>query len=534
MRTIIKYLVLTVFAATLWTACSEDYLETNPTDKVSGPVIFADENAAQTTIDGIYYLLYRARYVTGNTAHAYGYQSTLLAQDLMGEDMLLATNGSGWYLWDYDLSYTAMISNNTIGTASRSYGVWNMLYTIISNVNYIIAEDGKIGSNGNVAKNIVAQAYAMRAFAYFELIQGFQKTYLGHENDPGVPVYTEPTRSGDEGKPRGTVEEVYTQINADIQRALELFTEAGKTQQAHSSYVDYFVAKGFEARIALVQGRNQDAYNAAEEARSRLSRKVLQPADLTKGFSDKSLATTLWAAEVIPDQSAIYGSLYCHLDTRNPQAYGYGAPKCISNWLYGQMTKPGLADARLEWFNPGNTSSTTTVTGPNVNYGQKKRMARVLSDWVGDFIFMRGEEMLLIAAEAKARLNQAGDAKTLLLELAGNRQTTAAALTAYTSYLNGLGTAVTLLPANTNTAPTTVLEEVLLQRRIELWGEIGRVKDILRLKQGYERDYSGSNHTQKLATYNSGPESGAFLFKIPQSEFDGNKNILSSEQNPLN
>jgi hypothetical protein len=533
MKTITKYLlsfILLLAVGLLPVACNED-LETNPTDKVSGPIIFADENAAQTAIEGIYYLLWRAVYVTANTAHAYGYQSTLLAQDLMGEDMLESASGSGWFMWDYNLDYTATISNNTIGTASRSYGVWNMFYTIISNVNYIIAEDGKIGSNGNAAKNIVAQAYAMRAFAYFELIQGFQKTYLGHENDPGVPVYTEPTRAGDEGKPRGTVEAVYTQINADIQRALALFTEAGKSQQTHSSHVDYYVTKGLEARIALVQGRNQDAYNAAEEARSRLSRKVLLSADLTKGFSDKSLATTLWAAEMIPDQSAIYGSLYCHLDARNPQSYGNGAPKCISSWLYAKINRTGFADARLQWFNDGNQG--TATTGENVNYQQKKRMARELANWVGDIIFMRGEEMLLIAAEAKARLNQAGDAKTLLLELAGNRQTTSAALANYTTYLDGLSTAVAPLPADTNTDPSTVLEEVLLQRRIELWGEIGRVKDILRLKQGYNRSYSGSNHTQMLVNYNSGAESGAFLFKIPQSEFDGNKSILPSEQNPL-
>jgi hypothetical protein len=525
MEKITKYLVLTIFAAVLSTACSENYLETNPTDKVSGPTIFTDENAAQTAINGVYALLWRTTYVSGNTAQAYGHQSNLLAEDLMADDMIQMT--FNWYGWDYDLSYTGTIS---IGTASRSYNVWNMYYTIISNVNYIIAEDGKIGANSNVAKNIVAQAYAIRAFAYFELIQGFQKTYLGHKNDPGVPVYTEPTRSGDEGKPRGTVEAVYTQINADIQRALELFTETGKTRQTHCSHVDYYVTKGFEARVALVQGRYQAAYEAAEAARSCLSVKVLSPADITRGFSDKSLATNLWVMEVIPDQTSIYGSLYCHLDYRSPQAYGNAHRKCISSWLYNKINRTGFDDARLQWFKDGNQGAATN--GEFVNYGQQKRMARILNDWVGDFIFMRGEEMLLIAAEAKARLNQAGDAKTLLLELAQKRLSTSG-VTAYTTYLGTLGTAVMPLPANTNTDPTTVLEEVLLQRRIELWGETGRIKDILRLKQGYERNYPGSNHTEKLVSYSTAPESGAFLFKIPQKEFDGNKNILSSEQNPV-
>ncbi|MDR0692760.1 MAG: RagB/SusD family nutrient uptake outer membrane protein [Prevotellaceae bacterium] len=530
MKTIIKYFVLTVFVTVLFAACNEE-LETNPTDQTSGPVIFADENAAQTAIDGVYALLWRAYFVSGNGTHAYGYQSTLFAQDLMADDVTERTSGNGWFMWDYQLDYTSVISNNSIGEASRSYNVWTMFYRIISNVNYIIAEDGNIGSNGAAAKNIVAQAYALRAFAYFELIQGFQKTYQGHQNDPGVPVYTEPTRAGDEGKPRGTVEAVYTQINSDIARALELFTEAGKTKQKHSSHVDYYVTKGFEARIALVQGDNQKAYDAAEEAlsRARLSRRVLVPGDITKGFSDKSLATTLWAMEVIPDQTSIYGSLYCHLDARQAGSYGAGAPKCISSWLYDKIAR--YDDARLQWFNDGSNAANPT-TGTTVNYLQKKRLSRIESNWVGDFIYMRGEEMLLIAAEAKARLSQAEDAKKLLLELAENRLSESD-LASYTAYLNTLNTAVNPLPANTNTAPATVLEEVLLQRRIELWGEIGRIKDILRLKQGYNRSYSGTNHTQMLVNYNSGPESGGFLFKIPQAEFDGNKNILSSEQNPV-
>jgi hypothetical protein len=529
MKKIMKYLVLALVAAVSSAACSEDYLETNPTDKVSGPTIFADEHAAQTAINGVYALLWSVPYNSAYPTESCGHYSTVLAQGLMADDMTQRALGSGWYSFDYNLNSTAQID---ISNSSRSYNVWNMYYTIISNVNYIIAEDGKIGVNSNVAKNIVAQAYAVRAFAYFELIQGYQKTYLGHQNDPGVPVYTEPTRSGDEGKPRGTVEDVYTQINADIQRALELFAETGKTRQAHCSHVDYFVAKGLEARVALVQGRYQEAYDAATEARACLSAKVLPAADITSGFSNKNLATNLWAMEVIADQSPIRYSFYCHIDARDPNAYGAQARVCISSWLYGKINQAGFDDARLQWFKDDKQGD--AATGENVNYGQVKFQARILANWVGDLIFMRGEEMLLIAAEAKARLSGgAGDAKNLLLELAKERLS-ASGLTAYTTYLNTLNTTVAPLPADTNTDPATVLEEVLLQRRIELWGEVGRIKDILRLKQGYERNYSDSNHQQLLVSYHTGPESGAFLFKIPQSEFDGNKSILPEEQNPIN
>ena len=32
--------------------------------------------------------------------------------------------------------------------------------------------------------------------------------------------------------------------------------------------------------------------------------------------------------------------------------------------------------------------------------------------------------------------------------------------------------------------PVLLLEEIIIQRRIELWGEFGRIYDIRRLKQG--------------------------------------------------
>jgi hypothetical protein len=525
MKTIKKYLILVVLSVGFFAFSCSDELDTNPTDRVSGTTIFQDANAAKTAINGVYTLLWQVPYVSGNTHQAYGHQSTLFAQDLMGDDAVqLVFN---WFGWDYDLSYTRVIS---IGTTSRSYNTWNMDYSLISNINYIIASEGKISGDLDLAKNVVAQAYAMRAFCYFDLIQAFQFTYLGHENAPGVPIYTEPVVAGAEGKPRGTVQDVYTQINSDLSHAIQLFTELGKPVQEHCSFVDYYVAKGFEARIALVQGRWADAYAAATEARSRKGVRLLQGDEILTGFSNKNLASNLWTMEMIQDQALIYASLYCHLDPQTSGAYAAAQRKCVSKWLYDKIAEPNYADNRKNWFKAPDYG--TATTGVNVNYGQMKRLAKEQANWVGDLIYMRAEEMLLIQAEAKARLSEYAAARTLLNELAAVRLTTAAGRTAYATRLDGLANA-TNLPTLTNTDPENVLEEVLLQRRIELWGEVGRIKDILRLKQGYTRNYAGSNHVELLTSFNTGAESGAFLLKIPQKEFDGNPNITNAEQNPI-
>ncbi len=80
----------------------------------------------------------------------------------------------------------------------------------------------------------------------------------------------------------------------------------------------------------------------------------------------------------------------------------------------------------------------------------------------------------------------------------------------------------------------TLLDEIILQRRIELWGEVGRIMDIKRLKTGFTRNFDGSNHPDKLLSRNTlNPEYPDFVMSIPQSEFDGNNNMdETTDQNP--
>ena len=63
-----------------------------------------------------------------------------------------------------------------------------------------------------------------------------------------------------------------------------------------------------------------------------------------------------------------------------------------------------------------------------------------------------------------------------------------------------------------NTTSTTLLDEILLQRRIELWGEGVRLLD-------YRRYID--------------PENWELTMMIPMTEFDGNESLnITTDQNP--
>ena len=164
----------------------------------------------------------------------------------MAEDHLMKEQGQGWFYEDYRLNVHGDYSNK----AGRPYSIWNFYYTIVSNVNYIIASENTMGGDPELKNSVVGQAYAMRAFAYYYLIQLYQQTYKGHEDAPVYLVYRG-NGCRFEGSPRGTVQGVYTQINSDIEKAIDLLGSISNKVQTHVSHIDYYVANGIKARICL-------------------------------------------------------------------------------------------------------------------------------------------------------------------------------------------------------------------------------------------------------------------------------------------
>jgi hypothetical protein len=145
---------------------------------------------------------------------------------------------------------------------------------------------------------------------------------------------------------------------------------------------------------------------------------------------------------------------------------------------------------------------------------------------------MRHEEMLLIQAEAKCMLTKYGEARTILETLMAERNTTYD-ISALTDD-NTLTTDDPNGPTTPAGGSKTLLDEIILQRRIELWGETSRIYDIKRLKSGFTRYFEGSNHTRKLSEEATldimNPE---WVMSIPQAEFDGNDAMdAATDQNP--
>jgi len=531
-----------IIISSLMCSCTS-LMETSPTTEVVKDEILANAEGLEVAMNGIYSTMYnRLDFVTANAHQCFGNMAVTLTADLMGDDMVQTAQGAGWFWKDYNYEQRSRFTSKIW----RCYFTWKYFYEIISNANYIISATDSAEGDPKEIECIKAQALAARAFSYFMLIQSFQQTYVGHETLPGVPVYTEPTTAESKGKGRGTVSDVYNRIDEDLKSALSLFEDCG-VQRKHISNFDLYSTSLLQARVALVKNDWQTAVDAARKTMTAPGVSLLSMAEatVTKGTFDDSTtewttgttpfnsvesSSVLWGAEVISDQSTVFASFFSNMDACTNVYYAAEAPKCISNWLYAQIPN---TDIRKGWWN-GNigVDASKWKYGANINYNQFKFQWSDQQSYKGDYIFMRLEEAYLILAEALCRQEKFAEARSALGELMSRRDTN------WSKVLGGLtGSEQTF---GTTGEVKTLMDEILLQRRIELWGETGRIFDILRLAKGWTRYWKingeESNHTNYLSKYseylNFPADYIECILMIPQAEIDNNPNINAEDQNP--
>ncbi|MEO5031918.1 RagB/SusD family nutrient uptake outer membrane protein, partial [Bacteroides ovatus] len=174
-------------------------------------------------------------------------------------------------------------------------------------------------------------------------------------------------------------------------------------------------------------------------------------------------------------------------------------------------------DTRKKWFTaptgmtPDEEDEDANLKPEDVSYNQLKFRVKSIGTWNSDYIYMRMAEMYLIAAEAECRQGNEhfSKAKSLLKEVVSYKYEDPSE---YENKVDGLQESNNITLTEENTTSTTLLDEILLQRRIELWGEGVRLLDYRRYVD---------------------PENWELTMMIPMTEFDGNESLnIATDQNP--
>ncbi|TDK45473.1 RagB/SusD family nutrient uptake outer membrane protein [Algoriphagus formosus] len=486
-----------LLGAILSFGCSEDYLDTLPTDAVSENLVFTTTKNAFTALNGIH----RSMFIRYDSQGQPGEGGVMIMREALAEDYVLTGIANGWFI-----SMSRWLNHVNENSGDVRF-VWRFYYKIIGNANMIIANIDDAEGPQAEKDEIKGQALAYRAWAHFNLVQLFAERYQagGGNSQLGVPIVLEPIT---EGGARNTVEEVYTQVNADIDAAIALLDE-GRNAKSH---ININVARGIKARIALTQGNYAVAAQLASQAREGYE--LMSESQLYEGFNNVDNPEWIWGSRQIDDQQTFFASYFAYVSLNFSSTNIRGNPKAINSKLYAEISdtdyRKGLWDANASdpALRDPFIDEVTLSSFAKRDYMNRKFIAQANASSVGDVPYMRASEMFLIEAEALARAGNDSQAAQVLFSFASQRDPE------YT------------LTTNTGAA---LIEEIMIQRRIELWGEGFRFYDLKRLNLPLDR--TGANHVETVINSKFEEPAGTsnWQFKIPISELNANENMV---QNP--
>ncbi len=250
--------ILPVLILPCFYACN--FLNVEELGKSDIPTYFSDVNALEPAIYGTYSLLY-------TFYDRYMLQYAELKGDeikLSGADATLSTI--------YNFEETTYDETSFVGL------IWKSGYNIINNANHIIYYAPQLlpdnPGSADLINNVTAQAYFIRALVHFDLCRCYAQTYT-YTNDAshlGIPVVTRIQALTDKIS-RSDVRTVYSQVLADLNSAMSLFSES---YSMSAYFASPLACKALMARVYLYM---HDYENAVKYASDVISSKSLTPHD---------------------------------------------------------------------------------------------------------------------------------------------------------------------------------------------------------------------------------------------------------------
>ncbi len=445
---ILKLLLLAFFGLITFGSCKKDFLTTSSSTSVPSDVALSSTQNAYAALNGIH----RIMFVQYDAQGQAGEGSINIFRDLMGEDIVYpraagSTGLIGWLQW---------MNHRNVNSGDLRF-VYRFYYRIISNANVLINGIDKVVGADVDKKIIKGQALAYRAWAHFQLVQLWGKRYdaaTKPNSQLGVPLLLTNTL---EGQSRATVEEVYTQINKDLDEALPLLAGYVRSGSAPKSNLNVNVVQGIKARVALTQQNWDVAATNAIAARTGFA--LMDTTALKSGFNNAANSEWIWGSTQISDHNTFFFSYFAYISANFNSTVIRTQPRAINANLFNAIP---ATDVRKQLWDLTGATVPVPPGGARVAYQNKKFLATSSSQSTGDVPYMRSAEMFLIEAEARARQGgQEAAARSALFTLLKNRNP------AY------------VLSTNTGQA---LISEILFNRRVELWGEGFRFTDLKRLE----------------------------------------------------
>lgn len=520
MKRHIKFLIGAAFSSlfVMTTSCID---ETEPTSGVIQDQLDESDNAISGMLMAMPARFNELDARTGNFGdYGFGYGAMMHVRDCMTEDMAKPESGyDHFYSWE---------CNKAMGDsyASTQY-LWNFNYQSILAANKLINAIKDEENASDAEKGAKGAAYAFRALYYLDLARCYEflpnDKFSGANSDGNnvtnltVPITTEETTEEDaKNNPRATREEMFEFIKGDLDNAERLIPSLNSVSayKTDKTLPHLDVVYGLKARLYMWVENYQEAYNYARQA---IQESGLEPIQLTDCFTVSGNRLTgystscfnditkwMWGVQQTSENSTVKSGIINWTSWMCSQAnFGYaaaGVQPCIYLPLFNRIDPN---DWRGLFWDESDDAA------PGVSYKFQPNEGNRNSATVGAaaaYPIMRVEEMWFIMAEAAAHIAPATGKAILESFMNENRM------------LSGTYTC-------TATSQDDIIEEIIFQKRIELWGEGQTFFDIKRLNYSVDRTQEGSNF-QELARFKTSGRPAWMNWVIVRSEQNSNRALV--------
>lgn len=493
-----KIILLALSVGLIFGACSKDFLELSATDTISKSdidIISANSpHLGVATLNGLYAYNVRA-FSGGTTGHDdFGQKGYDIYTDMLSGDLNLNSAIYGWY------GRIANLQNITNFTSNENYKPWRFYYYMVRGTNNVI-DPYKGKELTNAEKKVLAEAKALRAYMYYNLVVMYTKGY--DANEKKLPVYESAVLAN---LPAKHTQEVFDFMIQDLTDSMRLFEEVGAVGKEKN--INYLVAKGILAYVYAAKGTTEALTEAAKLTDDIILSGAYPLASkniLLGGFNKMSSNSNwMWGAVLTSENNLDLVSWWGQMDVYT-YSYAYvGDTKGMSTELYNAISdsdirKKQFVNTVVKDITGEEMEIGTDNTVPaNKFYSAKGKLFGGQRIIESDYVFMRVEEMYLLNAEVKARLGQDGAAKEVLKTFLAERVSDI-------SFIDGLN-------------GQTLVDQILLQTRIEFWGEGKAYAAIKRNKSDFKY---GSNHLY-FSNANFSYDDSRMTFLVPQNEIMNN------------
>ena len=551
---IYKLAALILGATVLATGCIQ---ETEPMEGAATKEQVGESTfAADGMLSSIPTILITNHVSGGNLQEDFGYPTIMGTTDRAIGEVFPSCwySGGNQYL---DRFYPYMLHQYIGPTEGYCDLLWLHYWQFLKSANDMVSVCG----DSDPLKKQRGIAKTFRALYYLDMARLYDPLYAESTERPEyqaalaaiegltVPIIDENTTEAmAKNNPRAPREQMFQFIFNDLNDAeygLKDYTPAGK------NYPSLAVVYGLKARAYLWLGGFEEgkydlskypdvltgnaAYQkAAEYARLAITTSGCKPlteaeyCDPRTGFNK---ANNAWLWAMIQSTDTILATLYTWASHMS----------CTASWGHGGGAQPGVRKATYERMS--NTDfRKKLIVGPNTTHADYKNVTTITeAEWktfgyegsgihtyahlkfrtnngekvnsalgnVVDIPLMRVEEMYLIEAEATAHYDEA-TGKQLIASFMAHRDPNYKVPTGVTG--------------------DSLIEEIIFQKRCELWGEGILFYDFKRLDMGLDNAYEGTN-TPPGADYHSEGRCPSWNICIPISEVQQNTALIG-KNNP--